>query len=192
MVCSPSWADAPAATYDSEKKTVTWDLGTMSLEDGKTYTVSFKVRLTQQAYDDAARLASGQQATSSNIERNGDGSVTAYANSSSGNTVAYTQFMTLLELLHLMRKRIKLIVLLPLIFAIATAAFTYLALPNVYTATISMYVLSKNADSTTSDNVTYNDLNASQMLANDFAKLAQSERITSATADDLGMSRGAY
>jgi len=89
-----TWADAPAATYDSEKKTVTWDLGTMSLEDGKTYTVSFKVRLTQQAYDDAARLASGQQATSSNIERNGDGSVTAYANSSSGNTVAYTQFMT--------------------------------------------------------------------------------------------------
>jgi len=48
--------------------------------------------------------------------------------------------MTLLELLHLMRKRIKLIVLLPLIFAIATAAFKYLALPNVYTATISMYV----------------------------------------------------
>ena len=97
--------------------------------------------------------------------------------------------MTLLELLHLMRKRIKLIVLLPLIFAIATAAFTYLALPNEYTATISMYVLSKNADSTTGDNVTYSDLTASQMLANDFAKLAQSERITNATADDLGMTR---
>jgi len=96
-------------------------------------------------------------------------------------------YMTLLELLHLMRKRIKLIVLLPLIFAIATAAFTYLALPNEYTATISMYVLSKNADSTTGDNVTYSDLTASQMLANDFAKLAQSERITNATADDLGM-----
>lgn len=89
-----TWVDAPAATYDSGKKTVTWDLGTMSLEDGKTYTVSFKVKLTQQAYDDAARLASGQQPTSSNIERNGDGSVTAYANSPTGNTVAYTQFMT--------------------------------------------------------------------------------------------------
>jgi len=89
-----TWADAPAATYDLGKKTVTWDLGAMSLEDGRTYTVSFKVRLTQRAYDDAARLASGQQAASSNIKRNGDGSVTAYANSPTGNAVAYTQFMT--------------------------------------------------------------------------------------------------
>lgn len=95
--------------------------------------------------------------------------------------------MTLLELLHLMRKKIKLVIALPIIFALVTAAFSFLALPDEYTASISMYVLSKTADSTNSSSVTYSDLNASQMLANDFAKLAKSERITTATADDLGM-----
>lgn len=89
-----TWTAAPEAVYDPFTKTVTWDLGDMSLENGKTYTVSFKVKLTQQAFDDAALLASGQQVSSSNIEKLSDDTIVAYANPSTGNTVAYTQIKT--------------------------------------------------------------------------------------------------
>lgn len=91
-----TWADAPEASYDPSTKAVTWDLGKMVLQNGTTYTVSFKVRLTQQAFDDAAKLANGQTAISSNVVKvSSDGSdIVAYANPSAGNTVAYTQFMT--------------------------------------------------------------------------------------------------
>lgn len=95
--------------------------------------------------------------------------------------------MTLLELFHLLRKHLKLVIILPLACALGTALFSFVAMPDQYTATISMYVLSKSSSSSSSDSVSYNDLSASQMLANDFAKLAKSERIISATADDLGM-----
>jgi hypothetical protein len=47
-----AWSDAPAA--DVVNGQVVWDLGSLTLEQNVTYSVSFEVKLTQEAYDAAA------------------------------------------------------------------------------------------------------------------------------------------
>ncbi|MEE8716512.1 MAG: FctA domain-containing protein [Coriobacteriales bacterium] len=55
-----AWSDAPAATYDGG--TVTWDLSSVGqLENGVTYTVSFRVWPSQDAYDLVAQLNNGSR-----------------------------------------------------------------------------------------------------------------------------------
>lgn len=51
------WAGAPAASYADGR--VTWNLGDMLLENGVTYTVSFKVWPSQEAYDLVSDLNNG-------------------------------------------------------------------------------------------------------------------------------------
>ncbi|MGI6106224.1 MAG: YveK family protein [Raoultibacter sp.] len=94
--------------------------------------------------------------------------------------------MTLLELLKLMRKHLKLVIVLPIVCAIATAAFAWAVLPNQYSASVSMYVLTKSDD--TSGGVSSTDLSASQMLTNDVAKLIENERVLNDAAAALQMS----
>lgn len=94
--------------------------------------------------------------------------------------------MTLLDLLKLMRKHMKLMCVVPLVCALATAAFAWLAMPNVYSASVSMYVLTKTTSNT--DGISNTDLTASQMLTNDVATLIKSDRVVSDTASALQMS----
>ncbi|MEG0301890.1 YveK family protein [Gordonibacter sp.] len=94
--------------------------------------------------------------------------------------------MTLLELLHLLRKKWFLVVLFPLVFAGATAAYSWGFMSNDYTSNVSLYVLTKT-DSQNSSNITSSDVTASQQLANDIAVLAKSNRVIDATAQSLGM-----
>lgn len=97
--------------------------------------------------------------------------------------------MTLLELLHLLRKHLKLVIALPIVFAIACGVVT-LFMPNQYTASTTMYVLSKNADNKNGN--TYNDLTAGQLLSNDVASIAKSSEVKSAVANSLGTSLSSY
>ncbi len=94
--------------------------------------------------------------------------------------------MTLLELLRLMRKHLALMFVVPIVCALATAAFAWLMMPNVYSASVSVYVLTKSSSET--DSITNTDLTASQMLTNDVATLVKSDRVTSDTASALQMS----
>lgn len=100
--------------------------------------------------------------------------------------------MTLLELFGLLRKKLVLVIVLPLACAAVVAVYAYGFMPDQYTADVSMYVLSRSGDtsssSTSSSGVTNSDLSASQMLANDFATLAKSDRVMNNTAESLGMS----
>lgn len=93
--------------------------------------------------------------------------------------------MTLLELLQLMKKHLKLVVALPLACAVLTAAVCYLVLPNTYTASTSMYVLAKSGSESASS--MQSDLSASQMLTNDVATLIKSDRVMKDTANALQM-----
>lgn len=95
--------------------------------------------------------------------------------------------MTLLELLQIIRKHLKLCIALPIIFALATSVFSFVALANTYTASVSMYVLA-NSSETQANTTLSTDLSASQMLTNDVSQLIQSERVLNQTADQLGMS----
>lgn len=93
--------------------------------------------------------------------------------------------MTLLELLQLMRKHVRLVVALPIVCALVAAIVSWAFLPNTYTASVSMYVLTSSSENQTSTLST--DLSASQMLTNDVAELIKSDRVLAQTARDLGM-----
>lgn len=94
--------------------------------------------------------------------------------------------MTLLELFKLLRKHLALVVALPIVLAIATAGFSWGIMQNQYTATVSVYVLTAKDDAN-SNTTAYNDLMASQLMANDIATLAKSETVQKRTAESLGM-----
>ncbi|WP_191382926.1 Wzz/FepE/Etk N-terminal domain-containing protein [Rubneribacter badeniensis] len=92
--------------------------------------------------------------------------------------------MTLLELIKLIRKHLALVVALPIVCAVATAAFAWLALPNQYSSSVSMYVLTK---ASAEGSLANTDLSASQQLANDVATLITDERVAEDTASALQM-----
>lgn len=93
--------------------------------------------------------------------------------------------MTLLELMRLLRKHLKLVVALPVLCAVVAAAVSWALLPNTYTASVSMYVLTKSSGESSS--ITNSDLSASQMLTNDVVSLVKSDRVLADTAKSLKM-----
>lgn len=95
--------------------------------------------------------------------------------------------MTLLELMQLLRKHLKLVVAMPVACAVVMALYSVLAMPNEYTATTSMYVLSNNASTDTANTSSYSDLSASQMITNDAATLLESSTVKDSTAKALKM-----
>ena len=94
--------------------------------------------------------------------------------------------MTLLELLHLLRKHLRLVVLLPVLCAVAMGAYSYLFMGNTYTASTSMYVLARNQDASSNTSLS-TDLSASQMISNDVSTLLTSDRALAETAEDLAL-----
>ena len=97
--------------------------------------------------------------------------------------------MTLLELLSLLRQRLVLVLVLPIVCALGTAAYCWTKMPNEYTAETSIYALTKSESKDTDgiETVTATDLSASQMLANDFAELVKNEQLQENTAKALGL-----
>lgn len=92
--------------------------------------------------------------------------------------------MTLLELLELLKKRMKLVVGLPIACALLVGAYSFMLMPDTYTATTSMYVLTNQEEG--ASNLS-SDLSASQMVANDVTTLLESNRVQKAAAEDLGL-----
>lgn len=93
--------------------------------------------------------------------------------------------MTLLELLQLMRKHLKLVILLPIVCALAMGVYSYAFMANTYTASTSVYVLAKQTSANSDNAANYSNLNASQMLANDVSTLLKSDRIAADTVKNL-------
>jgi capsular polysaccharide biosynthesis protein len=93
--------------------------------------------------------------------------------------------MTLLELFHLLKKHLQIVVLLPVACALVVGLYSVIFVRNQYTATSSMYVLAQN-DSSNSNSL-YSDLNASQMLTNDVAKLLKSDRVVNQVGSEVGI-----
>lgn len=93
--------------------------------------------------------------------------------------------MTLLELLQLIRRNLKLVVILPVVLALFAAVFCWGFLQNQYTASTSIYALTK-LDANTDASTSYTDLTGSQLLANDLAKLADDEQLQKKVASQMG------
>lgn len=97
-----------------------------------------------------------------------------------------SRVMTLLELLHLLKKHLKLVIVLPLVCALAVGGYSFVAMKNTYTASVSMYVLVQRENSANATSLN-SDLSASQMVTNDVATLLKSDRVVAETARDLNM-----
>ena len=95
--------------------------------------------------------------------------------------------MTLLELLHLLKKHLTFVIVLPIVCALVAAGISWIAMPSTYTATVSVYVLMALDDGQSSQSITNSDLTASQLMANDIAKLARTSNVQKQTAQALGM-----
>lgn len=93
--------------------------------------------------------------------------------------------MTLLELFRLLKKHLRIVVLLPVACALVVGLYSVFFVRNQYTATSSMYVLAQK-DSSNSNSL-YSDLNASQMLTNDVAKLLKSDRVVNQVGSEVGI-----
>ena len=94
--------------------------------------------------------------------------------------------MTLLELLQLIRRNLKLVVILPIVLALFAAVFCWGFMQNQYTASTSIYALTK-LDANTEASTSYTDLTGSQLLANDLAKLADDEQLQKKVASQMDM-----
>ena len=93
--------------------------------------------------------------------------------------------MTLLELFQLLRKHLGIVIALPLVAGVITAAVSFF-LPDQYTATTSMYVLSRS-DAGMTEAITQQDLSAGQMLTNDVATILRSDRVKADVAAQFGL-----
>lgn len=93
--------------------------------------------------------------------------------------------MTLLELFKLLQKHLAMVIILPVVLALATAGVSWGLMQNQYTATVAVYVLSSS--SSEQNTIQNSDLSASQLIANDIAELANSDIVAERTAEELGM-----
>lgn len=94
--------------------------------------------------------------------------------------------MTLLELFQLLRKRLKLVIALPVVCALLMGVVSLVAMKDTYTASTSMYILAKTDDQA-GGSASYSDLSASQMLSNDIATLLDSDSVKEGAAKQLGL-----
>lgn len=92
--------------------------------------------------------------------------------------------MTLLELINLMKKQLRLMIFLPVACAVAVGAYAFLGMPDTYLATTSLYVLTEQSDSNSNLST---DLTASQLVANDVTSLLNSSRVQKQVAEELGL-----
>ena len=94
--------------------------------------------------------------------------------------------MTLVDLFAQLRKHLLLVIILPIISGLIVFGIAWF-LPNEYTASTTMYVLSRDDEG---DNVslTQQDLNAGQMLTSDVSTLMKSDRVKKDVAQAVGLS----
>lgn len=91
--------------------------------------------------------------------------------------------MSLADVIRLARRNLLSLILVPLVAMLAVGAWSYLAMPNWYTATTSLVVTVESNDQA----VTASKLRAASLLADDFAEMAQDPQIKREVADSLGL-----
>ena len=93
--------------------------------------------------------------------------------------------MTLFELFALLRKHLVLVIVLPVLSGILVFGGAQL-LPNEYTASTTMYVLSRT-ESEDVNTLTQQDMSVGQMLTSDVTTIIKSDRVKNDVAAELGL-----
>lgn len=104
------------------------------------------------------------------------------------------------EILDVLKKRFYLIIIIPLLFAGVTAAYSFLFIPNIYTSSVPLYVWQHNESmDLTDENATVDtsdksrksvqgDISFNNMIAKDLQTFLKSNMISKAVMEDLGLS----
>lgn len=92
--------------------------------------------------------------------------------------------LTVKDIFRIIARRIVLVVVIPLLAVIGTAALVYYVIEPVYTAAISLYVLNKQS---TDNAVNYSDLQSSALLTADYREIVLSRRVLGAVASEYGL-----
>ncbi len=94
--------------------------------------------------------------------------------------------MTIFELFGLLRKHLALVIILPVVCGLIVFAGAKL-LPDEYTASTTMYVLSRNDNEGANENLTQQEMSVGQMLTNDVTTIMKSNRVKKDVADQFGL-----
>lgn len=92
--------------------------------------------------------------------------------------------MTLADIIDIVLKRIKILIIIPIICFGASMFYSFEIVAPTYTAATTFMVLNQ----TYYDSITYNDLMIGEVLLNDYQYLATTSTVCTAAAKDLGMS----
>ena len=90
--------------------------------------------------------------------------------------------MTLADILDIIFKRIKILVIIPVIFFAASMFYSFEMVAPIYKATTTFMVLNQ----TYYDSITYNDLMIGEILINDYQFLAKTRTVSKQAAESLG------
>ncbi len=93
--------------------------------------------------------------------------------------------MELGELLALLRRHLALVIILPIIAGLVTFGVVMM-MPNEYTASTTMYVLSRN-EGEVDTRLTTQELSTAQMITSDVTTLIKSSRVKKDVAEHLGL-----
>lgn len=91
--------------------------------------------------------------------------------------------LTLRDIFKAILDRIVFVAVVPAVFVAVTAFVCWNVLPPTYTATTTLYVLSRSYE----DIISYNDLHTSSMLVDDYQALASSNLVMQGAAQMLGL-----
>lgn len=91
--------------------------------------------------------------------------------------------MTLTDILDIIFKRIKLLIILPVIFFIVSMVYSFEIVAPTYTSSATFMVLNQ----TYYDSITYNDLMIGSILISDYQYLATTSSVYQDAAEKLGM-----
>ncbi|MDO5328817.1 MAG: Wzz/FepE/Etk N-terminal domain-containing protein [Coriobacteriia bacterium] len=95
--------------------------------------------------------------------------------------------MTINYFINIVKKKIHLLILFPIIFGIGAAIFAWGFMTNDYTSSVAIYVLNHREYQNAPGYLNSNDVATSQQLSNDIAVLAKTNRVTNAVCDELGI-----
>jgi capsular polysaccharide biosynthesis protein len=91
--------------------------------------------------------------------------------------------MTLADILDIIVKRIKILIIIPLICFAASMFYSFEMIAPTYTASTTFMVLNQ----TYYDSITYNDLMIGSVLINDYQYLATTKTVCNKAAESLGL-----
>ena len=90
--------------------------------------------------------------------------------------------MTIADILDIVFKRIKILVIIPVVFFAASMFYSFEMVAPTYTSTTTFMVLNQ----TYYDSITYNDLMIGEVLISDYQFLAQTRTVSKTAAESLG------